>query len=64
MLGDQMAFELGPQLLPGVAVIDGAARRLDLRVLLTPGGWRRDLERVAARFEELPASAGASRRTS
>jgi hypothetical protein len=29
-------------------------RRLDVRVLLTPGGWRRDLEGIARRFDELP----------
>lgn len=46
------------------AAAEAARRRLDLRVLLTPGGWRRDLEPIAARFEELPASAGATRRTS
>ena len=29
-------------------------RGLEIRVLLTPGGWRRDLEPIAARIEELP----------
>jgi hypothetical protein len=35
-----------------------ARRRLDLRVLLTPGGWRRDLEPIARRVEELPETGG------
>jgi hypothetical protein len=36
-----------------------AARRkgVEIRVLLTPGGFRRDVEPLAARIEELPASA-------
>jgi len=29
-------------------------RGLEIRVLLTPGGWRRDLEPLAVRIEELP----------
>jgi hypothetical protein len=29
-------------------------RGLEIRVLLTPGGWRRDLAPIAARIEELP----------
>ena len=29
-------------------------RRLDLRVLLTPNGWRRDLEPAASVLRELP----------
>ena len=50
---------------PAPSAADAARRRLDLRVLLTPGGWRRDLEGVAARFDELPAlRARTSRRTS
>jgi hypothetical protein len=31
-------------------------RGLEIRVLLTPGGWRRDVEPLAARIEELPPS--------
>ncbi len=27
---------------------------LEIRVLLTPGGWRRDVEPLAARIQELP----------
>lgn len=34
------------------------ASRLDVRVLLTPGGWRRDLEPVASVFRELPELPG------
>ena len=30
------------------------ATRTEVRVLLTPGGWRKDLERVATLFQELP----------
>lgn len=30
------------------------AARTDVRVLLTPGGWRKDLESVASLFQELP----------
>ena len=37
-----------------------ARRGLEIRALLTPGGWRRDLEPLAVRIEELP-SRGASR---
>jgi hypothetical protein len=29
-------------------------RGLEVRALLTPGGWRRDLEPLAVRIEELP----------
>ena len=35
---------------------------LEIRVLLTPGGWRRDLEALAVRFQELPPAASAERR--
>ncbi|MFN8093209.1 MAG: VWA domain-containing protein [Vicinamibacteria bacterium] len=34
------------------------ARGVEVRVLLTPGGFRRDLEPLAARIEELPATDG------
>lgn len=37
-----------------------AKARVEIRVLLTPGGWRRDLGPLAARIQELP-DAGASR---
>jgi hypothetical protein len=47
---------------PTAAVVEAARRRLDLRVLLTPGGWRRDVEPIAARITELPAFADPSRR--
>ena len=30
----------------------------DIRVLLTPGGWRGDLDGIASRIEELPALGG------
>jgi hypothetical protein len=32
-----------------------ARRGLEIRALLTPGGWRRDLEPLAVRIEELPS---------
>ena len=32
-----------------------ARRGLEVRALLTPSGWRRDLEPIAARIEELPS---------
>jgi len=45
------------------AAASAARRRLDLRVLLTPGGWRDDLAPIATRIEELPAdAAGLGRR--
>lgn len=31
-----------------------AASGVDVRVVLTPGGWRKDLQPVASRFDELP----------
>jgi predicted metal-dependent peptidase len=34
---------------------------LELRVVLTPQGWRKDLEDVAARMDELPALTHAQR---
>ena len=40
-----------------------ARRGLEVRVLLTPGGWRRDLAPLAARIEELPARDARGRRT-
>jgi hypothetical protein len=40
---------------PPAHLLEQARRRgLQVRVLLTPGGWRRDLEGCAARIEELP----------
>jgi hypothetical protein len=44
---------------PDLALAVGKAG-IEIRVLLTPGGWRRDLEPLAARIEELP-EAGATR---
>ena len=41
-----------------------AKKGLEIRVLLTPGGWRKDVEPLAARIQELPpldASADARR---
>ncbi len=36
-------------------LVDRASRACgDIRVLLTPGGWRRDLEAIASRIDELP----------
>ena len=42
---------------PAPAELARAAERrgLEIRALLTPGGWRRDLEPLAVRIEELPA---------
>jgi hypothetical protein len=49
---------------PADAGLAEAARgRLDIRVLLTPGGWRSDLEPIARRVEELPGR-GSEGRTS
>jgi hypothetical protein len=40
---------------PTPAVVAAAARECpDIRVLLTPGGWRADLESIASRIYELP----------
>ena len=40
---------------PGGVELERARRRgLEVRVLLTPGGWRQDLEGCAARVDELP----------
>jgi len=39
---------------PTVADRQWLARTTEVRVLLTPSGWRRDLEPIAARVDELP----------
>ena len=39
---------------PPARVQQAVRERLDVRVLLTPRGWRRDLASVASRFDELP----------
>ena len=45
-------------------LVRAAGRRgLEVRALLTPGGWRRDLEPLAVRIEELPSRDGRRRRT-
>lgn len=45
-------------------LVRAAGRRgLEVRALLTPDGWRRDLEPLAVRIEELPPRDGRRRRT-
>ena len=45
-------------------LVRAAERRgLEVRALLTPGGWRRDLESLAIRIEELPGRDGQRGRT-
>ena len=41
---------------PSANVVEAAAHACrEIRVLLTPGGWRRDLESIACRIDELPS---------
>jgi hypothetical protein len=49
---------------PAPELVRAVERRgLEVRALLTPGGWRRDLEPLAVRIEELPARGPQRRHT-